>query len=153
MPRDLWTAVYPVGRIAITASSASIHTMAPRRILLTTFLTLWIAFLWIVPALGFDFGHTYQHWLGSLSGRGRPLPLPPLTAYVSLPILAGNWLFYAYFAVLLLVPIILAVRIWSIGDRTVLLEWFCYGVGIYLMFVVASVFVIAAGLWAPFALL
>jgi len=124
-----------------------------RRLLFSGVLVIWFLFIAFLQGTAVEFHHTYEHWLAPLSRPGRPPALAPLTELV-LPLLDGNaWQFYAYFWTLMLVPLVLVIRLWWIRDRLELLEWFCYGFGVYLAVFIASVFVIVSGLWAAFALL
>ena len=128
--------------------------MLIRRLYLTGFLAIWIAFVCFLPGAVTGFGHTYGHWTSFLNRNGHSLPIPPIAEYISYPILSGNSaLFYMYFGVLFLVPSVLVIGIWYIRDRIALLEWFCYGFCTYMGFFISSIIVISFGLWSPFALL
>jgi len=117
-------------------------------------LVIWLCFVFILLNLFCAFEHTYGHWIAPLHEPGHPRSLPPITEYISIPILNSEAPFYhIYFGLLFLVSIVLLVGVWYIREQLALLEWFCFGFGIYFSFFIASLIIISFGPWAPFSAL
>lgn len=124
--------------------------MLARRLLLTVFMLVWLAFLYVACEIINEFSFTYDRWLSPFSRNGHLTPLPILTETISLPILEGHsGPFWCYMMFLFLTPCILCAFIWLVKSPQHLLEYWCYGFVIYLALLFASVFIIGAGLWFP----
>jgi hypothetical protein len=133
-----------------------------RRAVLTFALLLWCGGLWFLSVpLRQDISHTYHHWLGELIGGNAHGTLPSLTLRVSMPILGNDRgletgqspLFYVFWSLMWLGPLLLGAAVWAIRSPGRLLEAWVYSASIYAMMVITAAIVVIAGLWLPFSLL
>jgi len=137
--------------------------MIARKLLLTFVLLLWCGCLWVVSVpVRQAFSHTYHHWLADIGGGSSRMQLPALTAYVAVPIIGDELhlrtgprspLFYIYWSLLWVGPVVVGVAVWIICEPQRLAEFWIYSVSIYGSIVLFSAGLIAVGLWIPFALL
>ena len=95
--------------------------------------------------------YSYHHWLGD-----PRLSMPSLTANWALPVLGPGGLegsptalYYAFWALVLLPPAVLAWRTWTDASESATLQRFVYWGSSYALVVGLAYMLVLFGLWLP----
>jgi hypothetical protein len=127
--------------------------MILRKSLLTGIVIAWFVFLYLVAFVFREiFSHTYYHLIKDM---GNTLPL--LTKKIAIPILGADalnaeneWLFYIFWGIIWIVPVIILSTLLRIPDRIKLMEFWVYSWSIYMVFFFLSTSLVICGLLLPF---